>query len=324
MSSVERFARLFAHLRSDTNRMRYPDETRHRAPHKPLLLLAVLDLFAEGAIQDGRVPVGPEIGEAFSRYWHRVMPPDHRPNMALPFFHLQRDGGFWTLVATPGNEPALEHTPQIRTMSVLTNLVACARLDPELVRCLSVPRERDELRDVLVRRYFSPEAQARLLEQARVNVEAYRYSEMLLSRRIVAEARAAEEYLPVARGQGFRRAVVMAYAYRCAMCGIRVLTADGRTAVEAAHIHAWSVSRNDDPTNGLALCRLCHWSFDEGLLGADRLRSILVSPQLSREPNVPGHLAQLAQRPLIGPGDARLAPDVDALGWHRRHVFRAR
>ena len=29
---------------------------------------------------------------------------------------------------------------------------------------------------------------------------------------------------------------------------------------------SWSESRDDRPTNGLALCRLCHWSFDEGLM----------------------------------------------------------
>ena len=45
-------------------------------------------------------------------------------------------------------------------------------------------------------------------------------------------------------------------------------TIDGHTAVDAAHIIPWSISHNDDPRNGLALCKLCHWSFDEGLLAA--------------------------------------------------------
>lgn len=46
-----------------------------------------------------------------------------------------------------------------------------------------------------------------------------------------------------------------------------MLTVDGHTAVAAAHIVPWSVSHNDDPRNDMALCRLCHWIFDEGLLG---------------------------------------------------------
>jgi len=32
---------------------------------------------------------------------------------------------------------------------------------------------------------------------------------------------------------------------RCAICGIRIFSADGRTAVEAAHIKPWSISGDD-------------------------------------------------------------------------------
>ena len=43
------------------------------------------------------------------------------------------------------------------------------------------------------------------------------------------------------------------------------MTADGHMAA-AAHIIPWRYSHNDDPRNGLALCYLCHWTFDEGLV----------------------------------------------------------
>jgi putative restriction endonuclease len=49
-------------------------------------------------------------------------------------------------------------------------------------------------------------------------------------------ARFARLYRPAVRDQGFRRAVVTAYLHRCALCGIRVRTLDGRTAVAVAHI----------------------------------------------------------------------------------------
>jgi len=39
------------------------------------------------------------------------------------------------------------------------------------------------------------------------------------------------------------------------------------TVVEAAHIVPWSKSHNNDIRNGMALCRLCHWGLDEGMLG---------------------------------------------------------
>jgi hypothetical protein len=68
------------------------------------------------------------------------------------------------------------------------------------------------------------------------------------------------------RDQGFRKAIVAIYDHRCALCGIRMLTPDGHTVVEAAHIKPWSESYDDRPANGLSLCRLCHWPFDEGLM----------------------------------------------------------
>jgi putative restriction endonuclease len=317
---IETYIELFSKLRQNADAEYFPRETKGRAPHKPLLLLAVLDLFTMGGIVDGRVPVSPELGELFSTYWSRVLPSAYRQNLALPFFHLQNDGAFWRLVAIPGNASVPK---QISSVSRLRELIAYAELDPALVACLSVKKERARLREVLIRQYFTRDIQADLLEQAEINTQAYEYSNLLLDLRIVAEPQAIGEYIPAARNQGFRRAIVTAYDYRCAMCGIRVLTADGHAVVDAAHIHAWSESRNDNPTNGLSLCRLCHWSFDEGLLGADMERTILVSPQLSAQSNVPGHLAQLARRPLIGPGDTRLAPDPAALWWHRSNVFRA-
>lgn len=323
MTDVTEFQHLFAHLRSDTNRIRYPSDTLHRAPHKPLLLLSVLDLAAERGIPDGRIEVSTDLGELFSHYWHRVMPPAQRPNLALPFFHLQRDGGFWTLIATPGNERTLASIPQITSMSQLRSLVAYAVLTPTLTGCIADARTRTELRALLLRTYFSPAAQERLLEQSTVNVESFEYSLRLLNQREVADMPEQGEYSRAARNQGFRRAIVTAYDYRCAMCGIRVVTFDGHVAVDAAHIRPWSQWHDDNPSNGLALCRLCHWSFDEGLLSATRHRVILVSPQLTSSGNISGHLVQLAERPLIIPPQGQSAPDPEALVWHRQHVFQA-
>jgi len=324
--SIEEYAQLFAHLRVNTGRIDSPDAL-NQSPNKPLLLLATLDLFVEGGVIDGRVPVGPEIGRLYSDYWHRVMPTRYPSKLMLPFFHLRNDGGFWRLVAKPGKETILQHIERIgriNSLSQLTEVVAYVQLDPQLVLYLADPSSREVVRHVLIQRYFSPVAQGRLLEQGLINQEAYQYSEDLLSQKMVAEATVEYEIRPAARDQGFRRAIVTAYDYRCSMCGIRVVTVEGHVAVEAAHIHPWSEAHDDRPTNGLALCRLCHWNFDEGLLGADRQRIILVSPQLSGGLNIPGHLAQLAQRPLIGPPNSAFSPDPDALVWHQSHVFRSR
>ena len=90
-------------------------------------------------------------------------------------------------------------------------------------------------------------------------------------------------------------------ANRCALCGIRMLTPEGHTIVEAAHIKPWSKSHDDKPTNGLALCRLCHWSFDEGLMSVGKSYEVLVSKRVRTDQNIPGHMMTLADRPIFKP-----------------------
>ena len=50
--------------------------------------------------------------------------------------------------------------------------------------------------------------------------------------------------------------------------------------LEAAHIKDWSVSKNDDPTNGLCLRSDIHRLFGKGLLDIDDKFCVLISPQV--------------------------------------------
>ena len=49
---IEKYTSLFSNLRTDKNRDRYPSITTYRAPHKPLLLLSVMDLIAQVPITE--------------------------------------------------------------------------------------------------------------------------------------------------------------------------------------------------------------------------------------------------------------------------------
>ncbi len=325
--SIDRYIKRFGKLRSDASPARWSAATCHRAPHKPLLLLSVIDLFAQDSITTNLIEFTPELGELFTLYWSRVMPPDHRGNIVLPFFHM-RSEGFWHLVPRPGKESFLATTRQIRSIGQLCDAVLGARLDDELFDLLCVEQSRNILRATLIESYFAPKQQWALGEQGTINVDAFHYSQKLLEQarktRVGEQADEEADYETSARDQGFRRAIVTAYDHRCALCGIRMLTPDGHTAVDAAHIVPWSISHNDDPRNGMALCRLCHWTFDEGLVGVSSRYEVITSSQLSATHNVPGHLLTLEGRSIIGPIEEPLWPDLDSLKWHRRKVFRAR
>ncbi len=251
------------------------------------------------------------------------MPFDRRGSLALPFFHL-RSEGFWHLLPKQDREEALRSTSQIRSLSRLRETVIGVRLDEALYETFRTRHYRDLLRSVLIETYFSPELRGLLVEQGAVNREAFLYSKELLERRgeqIIGEAVAEKSYRPAARDQGFRRAVVTAYAHRCALCGIRLRTLDGHTVVDAAHIVPWSVGHDDRPANGMALCRTCHWTFDEGLLRVSAY-SIFTSTQLSISGNLAGYLTSLAGRGIVCPVEEAYWPDPASLEWHHDRVFR--
>jgi hypothetical protein len=76
------------------------------------------------------------------------------------------------------------------------------------------------------------------------------------------------------RGPGAREfsiKVRKAYDYRCIFSGERFprIPDLGSAGVDGAHILPWSTHQLNAVSNGLCLCKLCHWAFDSGLLRLD-------------------------------------------------------
>jgi len=253
-----------------------------------------------------------DLAELFALYWSLVMPLNRRGNLAMPFFHL-RSEGFWQLVPRPGQEAALAAVKSMSSMNHVHELLLGAQVDEELYILLGTATGREQLRAALIETYFATELHAALYAQAVTNQAAFQYSLDLVEAakrgHPLQEALIPYATIPTpVRDQGFRRAVVNAYTHRCAFCGIRMRTVDGHTAVDAAHIIPWSVSHNDDPRNGLALCKLCHWRFDEGLLSVSHCGQVSAAKALTANNNIAGHLLTLHARPLIAL--------VDKARWH--------
>ena len=79
--------------------------------------------------------------------------------------------------------------------------------------------------------------------------------------------RVAEDEPPAyVRKPAFRRVVTEQYDDRCAATGHRVLLDGGEAMVEAAHIHPFALSGDDNPRNGLALTPDMHWAMDRNLI----------------------------------------------------------
>lgn len=110
----------------------------------------------------------------------------------------------------------------------------------------------------------TPEEEDEFVESSSTGVEVARRVELVATLRRYRDAR-------------FRPVVLQAYRYRCAVCGTAL------KLVEAAHIVPVSDPRsNDDVTNGIALCRLHHGAYDNGLMGIQSNYSIVLNPEAIR------------------------------------------
>ena len=317
------YAKLISHLRTDAGKSKYPAVSRHRAPHKPFLLLTILDLFDQGVITANFIPLSPNLADIFASYWQLLMPSDRMGHLYMPFFHMKNDG-FWLLIPHPGSEKVLKAIRQMGGAKQLRDTVLGGQFDSELYDLLCIKDARDALRAIVLETYFDPEVHILLLQQANQHVLAHEYSVELLeqARQNMAPniQQDDEDERPV-RDQGFKKAIVTAYDHRCVICGIRIVTYEGRTVAEAAHIIPWSVSHNDDPRNGLCLCSICHTAFDVGLLGITPKYRIRLSEQINTDGNRPGHLSTLEDRPIYEPVETIFNPDADSLSWHMKHIY---
>lgn len=317
MIKEDKYTAAFLRLKMDRNRSRWPLLTRHAAPYKPFMLLSVMDLIGEGVITENRIPPSFDLVETFNSYCFQILPPGMKGNPAMPYYHLQNEG-FWRLIPADG----FDRVPQAARNSTPKLMETCshAELDDSLFVLMQIPESREHLRAILIQKYFDKNVQPKLFEQAKVNYEAEQYSRSLM----VADGRSANsgpeifitEVRPV-RDQGFRKAMVRVYEHRCAFCGIRMMTPDGHTVVDAAHIIPWSNSCDDRPQNGLCLCKLCHWSFDKKLMHLDDNYKIIVSSLVHVGNNLPGPIMSLDGRHMILPDEKKYWPGKKNIEWHR-------
>jgi len=320
---LEKYLKKFANLRTDRGRHRYPAMTMHRAPHKPFLLLSVMDLIAQGIIIENFIGPSFDLLETFNTYWALVMPVGSKTTMAHPFPRLQTDG-FWHRVTKPGYDSDTDYN--VKSMPKLREIYSGAKLDDELFKHFCNPETREKLRATIIHTCFAPEIRPALVEQGVVNLAAYKYSKELIKsfkqKPLWGKEAEKSDKNKKVRDQGFRKAIAHLYGHRCALCGIRMLTPEGHTVVEAAHIKPWHKSYDDRPINGLALCRLCHWSFDEGLMSVGKNYEVLVSRRVRTDRNIPGHMMMLPDRPIFRPENEVYWPGLENIAWHQKHTFK--
>jgi putative restriction endonuclease len=251
---------------------------------------------------DGQIiALSPELTFHFLSFWkvvaHRRT---QRPDIRLPFYHLSGDG-IWT--------------PLRRDGTAASGRKDCVVVQPapQVMECLRCPTFRATARELLVRTYFPADEQTALF--AVLGMSPPSGSDAVSE---VPSSAAVER----GREARFRLTVIPAYSYRCALTGYRLTTLRAGCIVDAAHIHRFSDSRNNDPTNGIALSKNAHWLFDNGLWTIDESYKVRVAKGAFVEDGPQGMLLSYYDSAQIWlPERADLRPNQRLLDWHRSKVF---
>lgn len=294
---MERWLKVAANLRVDRK--------QNIAPHKPLLLLVLAELAEQGKLTQPLVPLTGEFVFRFLAYWMVVAERrPQKPDITLPFFHLHSDGCWEPLDENGG--------PTVERRRVVT-----AKLDQEFFACLHDARFREQMRRVLIAKYFVDAGERAALYDL-VGIPVPPGDVVKADARLFARARER------GREARFRLTVVPAYDYTCAFSGYRLTTVKSGSIVDAAHIHQFAESRNNHPQNGIALCKNAHWAFDQGLWSLTDGYEVIVATHRFDEA---GHeaflLSRMAGKKILLPANKNYWPDKTHLAWHRKRKFEA-
>jgi putative restriction endonuclease len=267
-----------------------------RAPYKPLLLLHALARYQSGG---DRLISFSELDERMQGIFRAFGPPRRRYGTNYPFWYLQTDG-VWE-VESADELRASKGKSREPTRTTLLEAHARGGLAPELYAAL-------QGNPTLLRRVASHLLTAHFPDTLHEEILSAVGLQLAVTRAV--------------RNALFREHVLMAYEYRCAVCGFDARLVDSLIGIEAAHIMWHQAGGPGIPENGIAMCSLHHKLFDRGAFTVTPDHRVEVSQQATGGPATHTYLIGFHAEPLWRPADPAVRPAADYVQWHRRQVFR--
>lgn len=299
-----------------------------KAPHKPIMLLAIINGIRKGHITNNKVFITPELLLNFRETWKQLVDTGHTENFALPFFHL-RSEPFWDLIAKPGMEIGITRSGSIRSFKNLRETVAFAVIDAELFLLLQQSETCQVLEEQLLQYYFYDtrsnywndlnSAEESLLEYQIQNESGKEYRERLLSLKSQLDDSSYQEEIFI-RGGLFKRSIPRIYDYKCSISGMRIMGPPNIQMIDACHIHPFSLSNDDTVSNGIALSPTLHRAFDRGLISITEDYKVKVS-SLVNDKDSKFTLTQFDGKDLLLPSKKSWFPSVQSIKWHQENIF---
>ncbi|MDF1813022.1 MAG: HNH endonuclease [Verrucomicrobiales bacterium] len=275
------------------------------APHKPLLLLVIVDMASAGTLES-TIRYGVELTTRFRDLWPIVLPRrGNAPDIRMPFYALggERDS-IW--------EPLDEHGRRAHGKSGVIN----AKLDGDFFALLRNPGFRKDAMHTLISTYFTADEQVALYTRYGIKIPD--------TEEITALKNNADNYKKqqsLGRSARFKTEVVFDYYYSCALTGYR-FDSDICGFVQAAHIHPLKNRGPDTVENGLALSPDAHWLFDRGLWSIDEGFRVRIAHDFFTDSSPAGRtLLEFENSELYFHPDSKIRPSHEHLNWHFKNVY---
>lgn len=123
-----------------------------QAPHKAVLLLAIMDMVESGDITTPRIVLTKQLEKAFENEWNIFIgaPLVFKCKVATPFWHMQNEP-FYSLILNTGKEIKGFNNPySIKHLREETYAV----IDRDLFKLMRKKSTRTELRELLIGKYL--------------------------------------------------------------------------------------------------------------------------------------------------------------------------
>jgi len=297
------------------------------APHKPVLLLAIIENIEHGLINDEKIFITPDLVASFKNNWSTFVVTKHTMRFAMPFFYMKSEP-FWSLVPKPGYDLIVKAKYSLESFSNLNAAIEYALIDRELSVLLLQKDSREVLRLTLLNEYFSatktntnqgPDYISNITNDI-LEEPATEYKKKLTE---MEQKLAIEEYTEeiFMRGNVFKRVIPQIYNNTCCITGLNISATFNISMIDACHIIPFSESHDDTITNGIALSPNMHRAFDRGLITIDENYKVLVSEKFKEETLSPYSIKQFNGKQILLPANEKYYPKIENLVWHRGEKF---
>jgi putative restriction endonuclease len=294
------------------------------APHKPILLITLLELISNVHLIENRVSVDTDLVGIFQENWRLLVNTLHQPDFTQPFFYLQSEKignkPIWQLIAKPG----CQINAHIKSVNTLIQVLEYGHFDPELFQLLVEPTARQSILLALLSTYF-PETQQMYFNNKRSGKGYYHDLQEYVLNEPEAQyktVRVETEEDVFVRGGLFKKLIPKVYNNTCCITGMRLESTFGHNFIDACHITPFCVTHDDKVSNGLALCPNLHRAFDRGLITVDSNYFVVTSKHISEDIIHTYSLNQLKGKKLILPTIQQYRPALENLEWHRDQIFK--